>query len=492
MSNVTKPIVLDESFNAGVEKLHGDLSEIAMALGAGGSLDSWEDIQYAVRKGIISKYLLAGDQLNVILSETASAAVEGTGITAASVVKDTFIAANGSATGVFVFTHENGAWHHNGEAVSLTTYGITPTGTAVDGDAIYITVTGTSKVFDVEGIDEEISVRGDDNHVLSIQMHQVFNSQNFDPAQFLFAVTAAACTAFGWNPATGMPAGKYKITLDHGAYGGGTGQDATYVFTTTQAVPVGGGVRHSVMGEYQKVKSDVLAGTFTTYGADKVTTVETTITTSEYNSSTDSDAVDLGTATAQNPTYKIGDYINFTERQRYGSNRWSTSWLRQYLNSADAELAWTPGTIWSRPISTSIEGFLHLLDPALKAVLTKVRKRYALQTADGGGYEDVEDYVTLDTMMDVFGGKNNNIYEGPVDSNGAVVRSSQMSLWKNINTTQASRIKRNSSNTASIWWLGSMHPDIANGVRNVSTSGALDSLSGAYSSSGVVPRLHIS
>ncbi len=355
------------------------------------------------------------------------------------------------------------------------------------GTQINISVNGNNMAFDVEGYGEEISTQSDTANVVSLVMNKVLRTVPFDPAQFLFAVTEDACTEYGWS--TSMPAGKYKVTLDHAAYGGGTGQDGTYVFTTTQAIPVGGGVRHSVMGQDGKAKSDVLAGTFITYGADKVTTLET-LATSEYNADTDSDAVSLGTATAKNSTYKVGNYINFTECQRYGSNRWSTSWIRQYLNSADATLAWTPKTIWSRPINSSIEGFLYNLDASLRAALTKIRKRYAIQSTYGGGYEDIEDYVTLDTMTDVIGGANNNIYEGAVNSNGILVRNTQMSLWKDINTTQASRIKYNSSNNASLWWLGSMNPVFADRVRHIYTSGALG-YDNALNSDGIAPRLQL-
>ncbi len=127
-------------------------------------------------------------------------------------------------------------------------------------------------------------------------------------------------------------------------------------------------------------------------------------------------------------------------------------------------------------------------------MLTKVRKRYALNPADNagvaGGYEDVEDYVTLDTMMDVFGGQNGSVYEGPVNSNGEVVRTVPMSLWKDVNTDNQSRIKYDENNTARYWWLGSMSPSSCSFARYVNTSGALSNVY-ANSSYGVVPRLHI-
>ena len=290
-------------------------------------------------------------------------------------------------------------------------------------------------------------------------MQKVYSLLNFDPAMYLFAVTAEACTAFGW-PSTGMPAGTYNITLNHGAYNNSTSEDDTYEFTTTQIVPVGGGIRHTTMGQYRSggyAKTSVTGGTFTTYAADTYTTIETGLACTIGSSGTN-----LGTATAQDPSYKSGSYINFTQYQFYGCNRWSVSYIRQLLNSFDAVLSWKPGTIWSRNLNITPEGFLHAVDPELVAVLGKVRKRYAMSVHWGYGYEDIEDYVTLATMLDVFGNLNNSIAEGPVTADGTVTRTTATSLWKD--STAAERIKYDSGNTARYWWLGSCDPGYSYGV----------------------------
>lgn len=354
------------------------------------------------------------------------------------------------------------------------------------GDVLSVNVGGNAYDFDVLGLDEDEPVDTSFNHVLSIQMHKVLSQINFDPPQYLFPVTAESLAAIGISGSV-LPAGTYHVTLDRGAYNGGTAEDGKYQFTTTQDVPIGGGIRHSYMGTYQSssyAKANVLAGTFITYTADTVTTIETGLATTEGDGGTS-----LGTATAVNPSYKVGDYINYTQRQRYGSNRWSKSWIRQLLNSNEATFRWAPGTVFSRNIvlSPAPAGFLYSLDADLRAVLGKVRKRYALSVSDGGGYEDVEDMVTLATLLDMGGGNNNSIVEGPVDANGTVTRSTAYSLWKNA--TNADRIKYRGS-SAVVWWLGSSFPSIAYSVRYVNSSGAF-SFNYAYSSLGVVPSLHI-
>lgn len=476
-TQITKPALLD----ATGQEINANLSAIADALNemASGKLTTWAQIQAAVRQNRITRYLSAGDQMEVGGSVMVTAYTSGSGVTAASVDKDTFIRAASSSPGVHEFIYDGAAWHYGTNAVSLASYGVTVTGTPAADDAIVVTVTATEYDYNVMGIDEEVSVNADLSHVLSIQMDKVLSRINFDPPQYLYAVTAEA-----WPD--GMPAGTYNITLDRGCYDGGTSEDGSYSFTTTKTIPVGGGIRHTSIGAYLQSGysvSHVTGGTFITYNSDTFTALESGIATV-----VGANGTNLGTATAHDPSYKSGDYINFTQRNAYGSNRWSTSYIRQLLNSDDAVLDWKPGTIWSRNLNITPEGFLHTLDTELRAVLCKVRKRYALSIADGYGYEDVEDIVTLATMLDVFGSKNNSIAEGPVDASGDVKRITAYSFWRE-RSTDADRIKK-LAETAVYWWFSSVNPSHASSVRSVNASGALNYYD-AYLSFGVVPSLHI-
>ena len=344
--------------------------------------------------------------------------------------------------------------------------------------------TSTTYDFDAEGIDEMQTVNEDLEHNLSILMHDIYTTVNFDVPQYLWACTAKSLAALGIS-GSALPAGTYNVTLDHGEYGGNTSADGTYQFTTTKEIPIGGGIRHTTVGQYLSSGygvSHITGGTFVTYGADTYTVIEQNLTATAGSSGTN-----LGTATARDPQYKSGDFINFTERQCYGSNRWSTSWLRQLLNSEDAVLNWKPATIWSRNLTGQQEGYLHTIDPELRAVLAKTRTRYALPISDGYGYEDIEDYVTLETMLDVYGSDNNGIAEGPVTTDGTVKRTTYSSLWKDA--VQADKIKYQGT-TARYWWLSSTYPSIGDHERFVSTSGALNFYY-ANDSNGVVPRLTI-
>ena len=466
--------------NAQLDKLVYANTMIAGKLGALESPSTWATYQALVRAGVIGLHTQVGDQIDVEHSSMLTPAVSGEGVTAATVAKDTFLAAAGTEKHDYEFTFDGTNWHYEGATVTLADYGISVTGTAANGDVVTIHRTATTYGWNTLGINEDIPIDPNTPNCVTIQMDKVLSTLNFDPPMFLYAVSAAA-----WP--NGLPAGTYTITLSHGAYNGGTTQDGTYAFTTTQVVPVGGGIRHSAIGAYQSsgtyTKAQITAGTFTTYGTDKLTAIESGLATTESDTGTS-----LGTTTACDPQYKSGDYVNFSQRQANGCNRLTCSYLFQLLNSDEASFTWVPKTIWSRPVSGTPEGFLHSIDPELRAVLTKVRKRIALPISDGYGYEDVEAFCFPATMMDVFGGQNNSIYEGPVDGSGNVKRTTAYTYWAQRNTN-ADRIKYQGT-TARNWWLASCIPSSGSGARYVFTSGAL---SGSYANVayGVVPSLYI-
>lgn len=66
MSDITKPIVLDESYNRGVERIAEELHKIALGVGGETSKpSSWEDIRTLCRNGKIEEVLEVGEVVNV-------------------------------------------------------------------------------------------------------------------------------------------------------------------------------------------------------------------------------------------------------------------------------------------------------------------------------------------------------------------------------------------------------------------------------------------
>ncbi len=118
-------------------------------------------------------------------------------------------------------------WHHYGEDVELINYGIAVTGTPAADDTVVVHVQASKIEFDVVDIDYDVPVNDALEHTLALWTSDLllYDSIPFCPAQKLVSVREA------------LPAGTYNITLDHGAYGGGTTQDSTYQFTTTQEIP---------------------------------------------------------------------------------------------------------------------------------------------------------------------------------------------------------------------------------------------------------------
>ena len=447
------------------------LETIAIALSGGeGKITSYKMLLNLIKGGLIKRWLQVGDQISVNKESGLSVTVAG-GVTAATVNEETFVAAAGHAgTAAYEFIYDGAAWHLDGEAVELATYGINITGTPAEGDAVVVHETASEIIFDVVNID-------DTHRAVDLLTRDLlhYGAIPFCPAQGLYAVVASKYP-------DGLPAGTYKVVCDHAAYNGGTNEDGTFYFTTTQVVPVGGMIRHTAMGQYRSAyaKETVLAGTFTTYDATGAT-IETGLVTSEGDTGTL-----LGKTTACDPQYKEGDEINFTHRQFYGSNRYANSVSKMWLESAAAGAAsgavaswWKKMTIWDLPVKSTMPGFLHGLDPEFVSCIAKVTKRTAKCIADGYGYEDTEELVWLPSMTEMGYGKNNNIQESNVF--GGTPVDNPFELFDGASNDE--RIKTYTG-TARYWWLRSPHPSYGGVPRSVDASGALYGIS-AFNSFGV-------
>ena len=339
-----------------------------------------------------------------------------------------------------------------------------------------------SLTWDVLDYDKHELVDTDTTKTMCVGMHNIFiyGTMPFCASQLMY-----------WSE-NGLPAGTYKLTLDHAQYGGGTVYDGTYMFTLTKAIPADGGFRHTKpVGGWQSsyAKADILGNYITTYGArPQRSAIESRVTFSEYDGTTE--CTDLGTFTARSRTYYTEDDTvnggkrNFTERQAYGSNRWRDSVYRQWLNStAPAGTTgngvsnwWTPQSVFDRaPGGANSAGFLYGLDPSFVAAMGKVKVITALcdcDKADGATQDITYDKVWLQSMTEVFGNANNSISEGV-----------RLAYWNG--STDADRIKYHNG-TARYWWLRSPNPADASYVRYVTSSGALIS-HGASNADGVVP-----
>jgi hypothetical protein len=186
---------------------------------------------------------------------------------------------------------------------------------------------------------------------------------------------------------------------------------------------------------------------------------------------------------------------NNSTRVKYGSNRWSHSGIRQYLNSsAVAGSWWTSKNDYDLPASyaSSVAGFLNGMDADFLAVVGNITKRTALNTVTDGAttnatdgdigandYEDLTERFFLLSKNEVNGTKENRIPEGEpytyYAANGA--ETADAVAW---------RIKYSAVPAAVAWWLRSPSSTGSGDARVVYATGQVSSYYAHYSL-GVAP-----
>lgn len=416
-------------------------------------LDSWYAVQQAVRMGGGPSLFPVGTQLVCEKEKTVTATTTGsTGISAASVTADTFVQKMGSAHGaIYEFTYDGHAWHYNGEPVTLSEYGISVTGNAAAGDVIEIAETTDKIVWDVVAHDYNVDPIGQYKHSMTLLTHDCFvNSLQYDNTEALYFCAAQ------------LAAGTYHFTLLEGydtTYGGGK----TYQFTLTKSVPANGVILFPWAYNTQASATKV-----STYNSVTETTAIETVSVTEGRGGTD-----LGTADGKTAN------MNHTHRIRYGSNNWKESAMRQFLNSAaPAGQVWKSQTKFDRPPSweKTQAGWMNGLDPEFLAVVgtAKITNRTnSLYEEEGNTQQNyyTEDKFWLASRSEVYGGSESGLSDG-----------TQFPYY--VGTTNAEKIKYNTSGAARSWWLRSPYPSHAVVVRSVFTDGSLGYVN-ANSSTGV-------
>ena len=210
------------------------VSGISANTGSNSIFSSYGQLQTLIRNGLGSKILPVETQLTIERETAITISIgDSTGITAATINEDTFLAKVGeSHSGIYEAHYDGAVWHKEDESnIDLAEYGIQVTGTPAQGDHIVVKETTSKLLFDVLDHNKHEFQNTHLSKGVVVGMHNIFTYGTipFCPGQLLYYA------------AEGLAAGKYKVTLYKGQYGGGTSQDGTYVFTLTQAVPAGGG-----------------------------------------------------------------------------------------------------------------------------------------------------------------------------------------------------------------------------------------------------------
>lgn len=201
------------------------------------------------------------------------------------------------------------------------------------------------------------------------------------------------CSAYGvqfshqeafMNCPDGLAAGTYHVTFG-GTWGSkGATAGTSWQFTLTQAVPAGGR-----LSGFESLP-DVATSAFrvkswaTPASADPIETVVVT---------SGDEGTDLGTMMLNAPG---DDGLNCMQRVGYGSNRWATSALRQYLNKS-GDNWWASQTDFDiRPDQYAKKGFMTGFDTEFLNAIKPIKVTTALNTVEG--YENATE-DTFDTFF---------------------------------------------------------------------------------------------
>ena len=427
---------------------------------------TWEDVQNIVRNGAASQYFDIGDQFIVEKLSTVTAGVgESTGITAAAVDSDTFVAGCGEVkAGEYLFTYDGKSWRdENGKTLKLDTFGITTTGDAVAGDHVIVTETTTQLAFDVIGIDHDTPADPKYTHSMTLQMHNLWTSAMvFDASEATWYIDEETYP-------NGLAAGTYYFTLPAG-YDTGNGGGGTYNFTLTNAVPVGGQIRFGWGSGTQASTCKIT--THSAVGAASLETVNVV-------------EGEAGTAMPSLHATFVTSNTNCVHRMRYGSNNWAESSLRQWLNTDKAANTWwEPKSVFDRPANAGSDGFLKGFDPAFLAVVGEVTKKTQLSISDNYGMDTSTERFFLLSRPEIYAGT-----ERSTDGADGTVYPYYGAGYSDLTAPGAgadsNRIKyRNGS--ATYWWLRTPNAGYGYTVRIVGPTGYLSDLN-ADGSYGVAP-----
>lgn len=406
-------------------------------------IDSWYDVQQAVRLGVAPTLFPIGTQLISERAKTLTATVTGsTGVTAATVVAAAFIAKVGSVHGgAYEFVYDGGAWRLNDEAVILADYGITVTGTAAEGDKIVVQETTEKIVWDVVAHDYNVDPHNQYEHSMTLLTHEcTVSSLQYDSREALFYIEDR------------MPAGTYNFTVKESEW---SSEDIgkTFRFTLTKEIPAGGQI--VLMADYNVT---IAGSTVKTFASSSSETELETATVTEGASGIS--LGDVGNAPAGN--------INSLKRAQQGSNNWKESAMRRFLNSDDAAgSVWKPQTKFDRPPAwaSSQAGWMNGLDPQFLAVVgtarinCKTNNEYEVDGSIADNY-NADDKFWLASLSEIYGKPEGGLSDG-----------TQFPYYEG--STDADKIKYNTSGAACRWWLRSPTPWQSHTVRYVYTDGVM-------------------
>lgn len=184
----------------------------------------------------------------------------------------------------------------------------------------------------------------------------------------------------------GLAAGTYNVVFGEKFGDQGANANTSWQFTLTQAVPAGG-----LLSGFENLP-DAATTAFkvkswaTAKDADPIETVTVTA---------GSEGTNLGTMALTKAT---DGGLNGMHQVAYGHNRWGTSALRQYLNSAGADWFNPLEKFSIRPDQYAKHGFMAGLSEDFLSAIKPVKVVTALSISDGSSAESEDTYDTFSLL----------------------------------------------------------------------------------------------
>ena len=253
-------------------------------------------------------------------------------------------------------------------------------------------------------------------------MHDVINGVMFDNSEANYQITTEIASG-----------AKRNISLESDTIAA-----ATYNFTAPSALVVGGRLRINSATQLQYYATPTSAPVNIAMVAGAAD--------AEYISV-------AGSLSVQNHKHRVS----------YGSNKYTESAIRQWLNAGGAAGSfWTSKSNYDLAPSwhSTLAGFRNGLDPDLLAVLGETTREVELNTVtDGGGQATISDNIFFPSRMEIYGSVETAGHKG-------------LQFQAYVGTANVDKIKYDSTalSTARTWWLrspsagGSSFPRTANSV----------------------------
>ena len=346
---------------------------------AGGEINpptTWAEVKEIVRSGKAPIYFSIGDQFSVtkniynltiekVTNSKFTNAIITNYINCITAINETselipkYLEYNSDSSWIIYVEDSNTGNIISPGTTSLDHFGITIVGTPSVGDKIIIHDT-QELLFDIIGFNHEdmgSSATSFAQYTMTLQLHDVYTEMPFDMQEATWYLDPTVYP-------DGLASGTYQYNND----------GATYVFTTTKAVPSG--------GQLQLINGNICT----------------------YNSATSDEPIEcvsMATGTAENSLPDIitdvmthrTNITNNLHKTLHGSSNYSESIVRQYINSSDQGNWWVPKNNFDRTPEYSIiniPGFLYGIDSEFLNIV---------RTVDKNTYND---YVEIDTTSDKF------------------------------------------------------------------------------------------